>query len=576
MEQILVKDKGSMGRFFKMLWKARLPYLWIIVYLAVSVLITNIGISVTEYTAEMFAGNVNFATIILPFLLYEALSIIMGSVSGVLNNLCQARIDRNLRRMIWKKSVRLPLRFFENNKPKELISRITTDVTTISQLVMQVFIAVLTTGYTAIATIQKIGSYDKQLMLSLLVILPVNVLIGYIMGKWKFGILDVVNKKNAELTQTVSERTNHFLLIKSMGNEKKEYRIGENKMKELYNSNIVNSWMGISGPMYIMAGMMQFIVIVLVGRKFYADGTLSLAQWIAYYGFATNLVNILTAYCGYWTQLKSSQGATHRIATIMEEEEEDLETGKTAENLSGDIVLQDVCFSYENKKVFDHLNVTIPTGKVVAVIGPSGGGKTTLLNAIERMYPLESGRILFGGEDIANYSLKSFREQIAYVTQESVLFSGTLKDNLLFGIKRSVSEEELKNACKEAGILEYIENLPNQFDTSVGESGSTLSGGQRQRIAIARALLKKANYLFLDEATAAMDIRSKDSIWNAIRRCMKNRTVFMVAHDKQTVQKADYIIVLENGMVAAQGERAEVAKQNAYYQKLVAKGGTQE
>lgn len=573
MERVFGKDRGSMGRFFRMLQKARLPYLWILAYIAITALLTNVGISVTEYTAELFAGNVNFGTVVLPFLAFTLLSQLISSVSKIMSNLCVARIDRNIRKMIWSKTVRLPLRYYEKNKPKEMISRITTDITAISQLIMQVFVAILTSAYTLVITLGKIGSYDQKLMIALIAVLPLNLVIAFVMGKMKFGVLDLVNQKNAELTQTIAEKTNNLLLIKSYGKEEKELQTGQEKMKGFYKSSILNAWLGFATPMYALVGAMQFIVIVMVGRSFYSSGALTLTQWIAYYGFAVNIVNQLSAYCVYWTTFKGSQGATRRVAQIMEEMEEDIENGEHVEHLCGDIELREVDFSYEDKLLFDKLNLKIPAGRVTALIGPSGSGKTTLLNLVERMYPVSGGKILFGGEDTARYSLKSFRSEISYVTQESTLFAGTIRDNILFGIKREVTNEELEKACTDAEIMDFIREQPEGFLADVGEQGEKLSGGQKQRIAFARALLKQSDYLFMDEATAAMDIRGKDQVWKSVKRHMEGKTVLMVAHDRQTVQKADYIIVMHNGKIICQGEPAEVYAKNTYYRELIGSEG---
>ena len=573
MERVFGKDRGSMGRFFRMLQKARLPYLWILAYIAITALLTNVGISVTEYTAELFAGNVNFGAVVLPFLAFTLLSQLISSVSKIMSNLCVARIDRNIRKMIWSKTVRLPLRYYEKNKPKEMISRITTDITAISQLIMQVFVAILTSAYTLVITLGKIGSYDQKLMIALIAVLPLNLVIAFVMGKMKFGVLDLVNQKNAELTQTIAEKTNNLLLIKSYGKEEKELQTGQEKMKGFYKSSILNAWLGFATPMYALVGAMQFIVIVMVGRSFYSSGALTLTQWIAYYGFAVNIVNQLSAYCVYWTTFKGSQGATRRVAQIMEEMEEDIENGEHVEHLCGDIELREVDFSYEDKLLFDKLNLKIPAGRVTALIGPSGSGKTTLLNLVERMYPVSGGKILFGGEDTARYSLKSFRSEISYVTQESTLFAGTIRDNILFGIKREVTDEELEKVCTDAEIMDFIREQPEGFLADVGEQGEKLSGGQKQRIAFARALLKQSDYLFMDEATAAMDIRGKDQVWKSVKRHMEGKTVLMVAHDRQTVQKADYIIVMHNGKIICQGEPAEVYAKNTYYRELIGSEG---
>lgn len=573
MERVFGKDKGSMGRFFRMLQKAGLPYLWIIAYIAITALLANVGISVTEYTAELFAGNVNFGTVVFPFLIFTLISQMISSIGGIMSNLCVARIDRNVRRMIWRKIVKLPLGYYERNTPKEMISRITTDITRISQLIMQVFVAILTSAYSLIITLKKIGSYDQKLMIALIAVLPLNFIIAFVMGKMRFGVLDLVNEKNAELTQTIAERTNNLLLVKSYGKEEQEFQTGQKKMVGLYKSTILDSWLGLATPMYALVGAMQFIVIVMVGRNFYASGALSLAQWIAYYGFAMNIVNQLTAYCGYWTTFKGSQGATKRVAQIMEEIEEDIETGEEAGCLHGEIELKDIDFSYEEKPIFEKLNLKIPAGRVTALIGPSGSGKTTLLNLVERLYPVQGGMISFGGEDISKYSLKSFRNAISYVTQESTLFAGTIRDNILFGVKREVADEELERVCEDACIMDFIREQPEGFMMDVGENGEKLSGGQKQRLAFARALLKQSDYLFMDEATAAMDIRGKDQVWKSVKYHMKGKTTLMVAHDRQTVQKADYIVVMQNGRIVCQGEPEKVYVENAYFRELIGSEG---
>ena len=573
MERVFGKDKGSMGRFFRMLQKAGLPYLWIIAYIAITALLANVGISVTEYTAELFAGNVNFGTVVFPFLIFTLISQMISSIGGIMSNLCVARIDRNVRRMIWRKIVKLPLGYYERNTPKEMISRITTDITRISQLIMQVFVAILTSAYSLIITLKKIGSYDQKLMIALIAVLPLNFIIAFVMGKMRFGVLDLVNEKNAELTQTIAERTNNLLLVKSYGKEEQEFQTGQKKMVGLYKSTILDSWLGLATPMYALVGAMQFIVIVMVGRNFYASGALSLTQWIAYYGFAMNIVNQLTAYCGYWTSFKGSQGATKRVAQIMEEIEEDIETGEEAGCLHGEIELKDIDFSYEEKPIFEKLNLKIPAGRVTALIGPSGSGKTTLLNLVERLYPVQGGMISFGGEDISKYSLKSFRNAISYVTQESTLFAGTIRDNILFGVKREVADEELERVCEDACIMDFIREQPEGFMMDVGENGEKLSGGQKQRLAFARALLKQSDYLFMDEATAAMDIRGKDQVWKSVKYHMKGKTTLMVAHDRQTVQKADYIVVMQNGRIVCQGEPEKVYVENAYFRELIGSEG---
>ncbi len=344
-------------------------------------------------------------------------------------------------------------------------------------------------------------------------------------------------------------------------------------MKASYQAEAASQWIGgLSLPVYTIASTLQTVAILLAGRRYYASGNLSLSQWIAYYGFAVQLTNTLSAYCNYWSTFKSAQGSVNRVSEIMDEPEEHLGEGEDAGTLTGGVSFENVSFSYGDKPLFRNLNLTIPAGRITAIVGPSGGGKTTLLNLIERFYPVEKGTIRIGGRDVMDFSLSGYRRALGYVTQESVMYAGTIRENLQHGLDRRPTEEELDEACGAVGMLEYVRSLPGRYETVLGESGASLSGGQRQRFSVARALLKKPDCLLLDEATAAMDINGKDSVWESIRRILSGRTVVYVAHDSQTIQNADYIIVIQDGSVESAGERADILASSPYCREMMEEG----
>lgn len=566
--------KGSMGRFFSMLWKARLPYVWIVGYVIVNVLLTNVGISTTEYTAELYAGNVDFLGVVLPFLLVSLISLVIGSISGILSGVCMARIDRNLRRAVWQKIVRLPFGYYQQNAPKELISRVTTDISTISALIMQVFILALTSLYSTVRLFIQIRSYNPRLMVATLVLLPLQVVIGVVAGQLKFGLSDQVNRRTAELTEAVSERTGQSMLIKSFSAQQREDKAVGRRAQAYCKTSLQNAWVtNFVSPVYVLVGALQFIVIVMVGRGFYAGGAITLAQWVAYFAFANQIINNLTAYTGYWTSLKTAQGATNRVSAVMAEPEEDRDAGEPVNALQGDIRFDHVCFSYGNHPLFEDLSLTIPQGKATAVIGPSGSGKTTLLNLVERLYTPRSGTISIGQADICRFSKRSYRAALTYITQESTMLSGTIRENLVFGVRREVEDAELDQACEQVNLLDYIRSLPAGYDTQVGEDGFRLSGGQKQKLAAARGMLKNSAYFLMDEGTAAMDAQAKDAVWDAVSRMMHGKTTLYVAHDRQTVLKADYVVVLDRGRVTAFGPMEEVYEKNEYLRQLVGEGG---
>ena len=407
------------------------------------------------------------------------------------------------------------------------------------------------------------------LMWSLLAVVPFVVVTGFIMGKMRFGINDAATRRSAAMTRELSEKVTNVPLIKSFAKEEQEMQTGKEYMIALYKTGIKSSWIGsFSSPVYTMVSVLQVIVIVLVGRGFYTTGALTLPEWIAYLSFATQIANRLQAYAGYWTSFKSSQGSTRRVTYIMDEPDEDPGPDRSAEDMSGSFTFHEVSFAYEETPVLRHINLEIPEGKATAFVGLSGGGKTTMLNLLERFYVPQEGTITVGGEDISSYNLKSYRRQIAYMTQECVLFSGSIRDNILYGIDRDVTREELDEACKAANAYDFIMEFPEGYDTPVGESGGKLSGGQKQRIAIARTLLKDPKYLFMDEATGAMDAKAKEEIWVGLRKLMAGKTTVIVAHDYQTAKNADYIVVVANGMIDDFGTKEDIYARNDFYRQL--------
>ena len=338
-----------MGRFFSMLWKARLPYIWILGYLVINILLTNVGVSATEYTAQLYAGNVDFWGVVIPFLTVSVVSLLIGSISSLLSGACTARIDRNLRRAVWQKIVRLPFGYYQQNAPKELISRVTTDISTISSLIMQVFLLALTSLYSTLRLFVQIRSYNSRLMVATLALLPLQVIIGVLAGRLKFGLSDQVNRRTAELTESVSERTGQAMLIKSFSAQNREEEAVAQRARAYYKISVLNAWVtNFVSPVYVLVGALQFILIVMVGRGFYADGAITLAQWVAYFAFANQIINNLTAYTGYWTSLKSAQGATNRVSAVMAEHEENRDEGEPVNHLQGDIVFDHLRFGYED------------------------------------------------------------------------------------------------------------------------------------------------------------------------------------------------------------------------------------
>lgn len=566
-----LEKRGSLRRFFSILAKARLPYLAILSYILFSGLITNVVLDTTEYSAKLFAGEVGFVAVVLPFVLSSLLSLLLGSLSGILSDICTALIDKNMRLMVWKKLVRLPLSFYTKGNTRELISRVTTDTSSISSLIMNVFVLTLTSLYTVAATFGRIAAYDTRLVLCMFLVVPVNVTLSLIMGRVRFGTGDRLTKSNAEFTQVVSEDMSNIQLVKTAGQEEYEYQRGMAMAKRLYKSTIANMWMSsLSSPLYAVTQCMQFILLVLVGRSFYSSGAITLPQWIAFYTFSGNIIGEISSYCGNWVTLKASQGATNRVSQIMAQPEEEQNVGKPVSDVQGDITFSHVDFAYGDTSIFQDLNLKIRAGRTTAIIGSSGSGKTTILNLIERFYPLTGGQICFGEDSIADWKLGEYRQRLGYVTQESIVLQGTLRENLTMGLNREIGEEELTDVCRKVGLGDLLEETSEGLDLPISPLGGSLSGGQRQRLCIARALLDKPEYLLLDEVTSAIDISGRDELLKTLQKEMLGKTLIMVTHDYQTILQAEDLIVIENGKLLACGPTKELLREERI-QRLLGK-----
>ncbi|MCO7127867.1 ABC transporter ATP-binding protein/permease [Sporolactobacillus shoreicorticis] len=564
----LKSDKGIYRRFFGMIRKTKLPFVWLAVYIIIRIVLVKFYIDVTQYTAKMFSGDVNFASIIVPFVLYTLANAGLSAVSTFISWVCIARIDRNMKRMVWRKVISLPLSFFERNKPKELISRIVSDAEQISQLIIFVFLEVAIQIYSLWAVLTQISSYDGRLVWSLIALFPLFIVISVVLGKLNYGIADTVNTKNAEFTRNLSETVGHAEVVKAYGREEHEAKRSQRRIAELYRYSIRNSWIGqLSGPVFAITTAIEFIVIALVGRHFLSSGVISLQEWIAFFAFSANIVGVFSA--GYWSSFKAAQGSVNRVSHIVAQTEERTD-GIASDSLHGNIVFEDVSFFYGEHQVLSKFRASISASGITAIAGPSGSGKTTLLNLIDRLQTPDSGRITVGGIDVADYAVAGYREAVVYIPQNSVFFAGTLRQNFLYGVRReSVPEDELNDALRLAGAYDFVRALPGQLDYELGENGSGLSGGERQILVLARAILKKPRYLILDESFSQLDADRKTVVWESIRKIAARAAVIVVGHDRQTIAHANRLLLIEGGNLIDSGTPKELFARSERYRRLI-------
>lgn len=561
---------GVWKRFLRLVFKTKLPYIWIVLYIVTSMAMVRIGVFIPDYQAEIFNGNVGIEIITL-FITFRLLSTFIGHMSDIVGGVTRAMIDRTMRERIWGKIIRLPMSFFNKNQPGELVSRITTDTERVSQFLINIVIGEFTTLYLFFETARQLNQYDWRLASSLLFFIPVLFILVYLSGRLHFKTSQVNQGRIADLTRWLTEFASNIPLVKSFVTEDKERTQGESTIHSLYQANISVGMVGLLfSPLFSLSSLLQTIVIVFIGIRALGNETITVTEWTAYFLYMNNLVNIINSKSSVWNEIKQVQGASNRISYLIEEKEEDFQKNSPVEMVEGEIVLEDLSFSFSDESdVLKNISTTFEKGKITTLVGLSGSGKTTLLNLVARFYHPKTGKISIGGIDNQQFDLRSYRESMAYVSQESGLYSGTIKENLLYGLNRNVSEDELIRACKDANAYEFIQMFEEGFNTEIGHLGEKLSGGQQQRVALARVILRQPKFLLLDEATANLDNQATQEVVHGLRNIMKNCTTIMVTHEREVMKYADQVIVLENGEITGKGRHNDLIDTNEYYKEIM-------
>ena len=567
-----VKQKGVWERFFHTCKVARLPYGFLALYIALTIAEGYILISIPQVNGNFFAGDVSVESV-LAFIGFDLLSMVVTQGMLFLNHVIRYRTNRNLRNVLWDKILKLKPAFFDRVTASTLISRITVDADSLNAFVLDVVIEGVTQIYYLAITITAMSAVSIQAGLILLAFVPLTILFSFVVGRFNLRFQNAAKYRLSNLTEYLSELVSALPLLKAFNMQAYERRRGERVINEYYTTSkhlifldVVSS---IAGS---VIGFLPEIVILVMGAKMLESAELDAAGWYAFYIYAGTFLAFFTTLGSVWTRSKSIQGELNKVSDILYEEEEGVETYVNEIVAAGDIQFDSVSFAYEENPVLEDANLTVPGGKVTALVGYSGSGKTTITKLLERIYEPDSGRILCGGEVIGEADVRAWRGSIAYVMQDTPLLSGTIRENLLYGIHREVTDEELAEAVNRANLDGFIAETPEGLDRQVGLFGSELSGGQRQKVALAGAILSGAKLLILDEPTASLDITSTAEIIRTILSLKGERTVVLVTHDADAVKAADHIIVAEGERVFRQGNQAELVATSPFLRALLEGG----
>tara|TARA_B100000963_G_scaffold53824_1_gene41870 strand:+ start:3420 stop:5237 length:1818 start_codon:yes stop_codon:yes gene_type:complete len=493
---------------------------------------------------------------------YSALFFLTPIRNGIVND---------LRVGLHKKIVSLPLSFFTKKRKGDLTSRLTSDLVEIEWSIMSSLEMIFKDPLTIIVYLITLIIISPKLTLFVVVLFPVTGIIIGLIGKSLKKSSDKGQAKMGNLLSIIDENISGLRIIKAFNIEKK---INTNFQKESINyRNIMTKLLrkkDLSSPMSEFLSTIVLVVVMWLGGQLVLTGQSSLSgqEFIGYILIFSQIIPPAKSLTTSYYHIKKGAAAAERVYEILDTKNEIIENKNATKVIfSKEITFQNVSFSYEKINVLSNINFKIKKGEMIALVGQSGSGKSTISDLLNRFYDIEKGNILIDQTNIKDIGFTNLRELIGVVTQDSILFNDTIYNNIKLG-KINATEEEIINAAKTANAHSFILETEKGYSTNIGDRGDKLSGGQKQRICIARAILKNPEILILDEATSSLDTESEKLVQEALEKLMKNRTSLVIAHRLSTIKNADEIIVLENGIIKERGSHNELIATNKHYKKL--------
>ena len=483
-----------------------------------------------------------------------------------------AKIEYDMRAEIFAHFQKMPFSFFDDQKVGQLMSRITSDLFDITELLHHGPENVTISVIKIIGALCILLSIDKKLALAAFALVPFMIVYAYFFNKKMKQTFRINRKKIAAINEQIEDNLSGIRVVKSFANEQLEnekFEIGNKAFLEAKKNNY--KYMGGYNAGLIGFNTMINLVVIVAGGIMFTKNMVNVTDFVTFLLYINIFTDPVKTLIDFTEQFQNGYSGYERFRQIldMEPEIKDKEGAKELTNVVGNIKFDDVSFRYNDNdhRVLRHINLEIPAGSYIALVGSSGAGKTTLCNLIPRFYDVTKGSISVDDEDIRNVKLKSLRNNIGMVQQDVYLFAGTIYENIKYG-KPTATKEEVIAAAKEANAYDFIMSLPNGFDTDIGQRGIKLSGGQKQRLSIARVFLKNPPILIFDEATSALDNESEKVVQESMEKLAKNRTTLVIAHRLSTIRNAEKILVLTENGIEEQGTHNELINKKGIYYDL--------
>ncbi|MBJ7985932.1 ABC transporter ATP-binding protein [Bacillus cereus] len=578
--------KGTMNKLLQYLKPYKLSILVVILFAIGSAAFTIVGPKILgNATTKLFEGLVSkvsgapgaaidftyIGNIVILLLGLYILSTVFGIIQGYIISGVAQKVSYNFRKEIDEKINRMPLNYFDKTTHGEVLSRITNDVDTVSQTLNQSMSQIITSVITIIGVLIMMLSISWQMTLVALLILPVSMILIMAVVKRSQKYFKSQQEYLGHVNGQVEEIYSGHNIVKAFNKEEEEVKKFEKVNDTLYHSAWKSQFLsGMMMPIMTFIGNIGYVAVSILGGWLAVKRTIAVGDILAFVQYVRSFTQPIAQVAQIANVLQSTAAAAERVFEFLEEEEEvpEAENPVKLQKVQGEVTFQDVQFGYNpDKIIINNFSSNIKPGQKVAIVGPTGAGKTTIVKLLMRFYDINSGAICIDGHDIKDFTRENLRNMFGMVLQDTWLFNGSIMENIRYG-RLDATDEEVIEAAKAAHVHSFVKTLPNKYQMELNEEASNVSQGQKQLLTIARALLADPKILILDEATSSIDTRTEVLIQKAMENLMEGRTSFIIAHRLSTIRDADLILVMKDGDIVEQGNHEELLKADGFYASL--------